>query len=53
MSRSSSDLTQIQSFVVMIPITLSNLAMIAVVAVILFVTDPWLARRGPGARCRS
>jgi ATP-binding cassette subfamily B protein len=43
MSRSSSDLTQIQSFVVMIPITLSNLAMIAVVAVILFATDPWLA----------
>ena len=28
MSRSSSDLTQIQNFVVMIPITLSNLAMI-------------------------
>jgi ATP-binding cassette, subfamily B, bacterial len=43
MSRSSSDLTQIQSFVVMIPITLSNLAMIAVVAVILLATDPWLA----------
>jgi ATP-binding cassette, subfamily B, bacterial len=43
MSRSSSDLNQIQSFVVMIPITLSNLAMIATVAVILFLTDPWLA----------
>ena len=43
MSRSSSDLTQIQAFVVMIPITLSNLAMIAAVAVILFATDPWLA----------
>ncbi|HYN32855.1 MAG TPA: ABC transporter ATP-binding protein, partial [Ilumatobacteraceae bacterium] len=43
MSRSSSDLTQIQSFVVMIPITLSNLAMIIGVTVILFVTDWRLA----------
>ncbi|MFN0030054.1 MAG: ABC transporter ATP-binding protein [Acidimicrobiales bacterium] len=43
MSRSSSDLNQIQMFVVMIPITLSNLAMIASVAVILLLTDPLLA----------
>jgi ATP-binding cassette, subfamily B, bacterial len=43
MSRSSSDLTQIQNFVVMIPITLSNAAMIVTVAVILFATDPLLA----------
>ena len=43
MSRSSSDLNQIQMFVVMIPITLSNLAMILAVAVILFLTDPLLA----------
>ncbi len=43
MSRSSSDLTQIQNFVVMIPITLSNAAMIVCVAVILFITDPLLA----------
>ena len=43
MSRSSSDLTQIQNFVVMIPITLSNAAMIIAVAVILFATDPVLA----------
>jgi len=43
MSRSSSDLNQIQMFVVMIPVTLSNLAMITTVAVILFVTDPLLA----------
>jgi ATP-binding cassette subfamily B protein len=43
MSRSSSDLTQIQAFVVMIPITLSNVAMIVCVAVILFVADPILA----------
>ncbi|MGB0113933.1 MAG: ABC transporter ATP-binding protein [Ilumatobacteraceae bacterium] len=43
MSRSSSDLNQIQSFVVMIPITLSNLAMITAAAVILFVNDPLLA----------
>lgn len=43
MSRSSSDLQQIQSFVVMIPITLSNLAMILTASVILFMTDPLLA----------
>jgi ATP-binding cassette subfamily B protein len=41
MSRSSSDLNQIQMFVVMIPITLSNLAMVTAVTIILFVTD-WL-----------
>lgn len=43
MSRASSDLNQIQSFVVMIPITLSNLAMILAAAIILFATDPLLA----------
>ena len=43
MSRSSSDLTQVQAFVVMIPLTISNLAMIACVVVILFATDPMLA----------
>lgn len=43
MSRSSSDLNSIQMFVVMIPITLSNLAMITAVVVILFVTDWFLA----------
>ena len=43
MSRSSSDLQQIQSFVVMIPITMSNLGMIITASVILFVTDPLLA----------
>ncbi len=43
MSRSSSDLNQIQMFVVMIPITLSNLAMIAAVTIILVVDDPFLA----------
>ncbi|WP_420453026.1 ABC transporter ATP-binding protein [Ilumatobacter sp.] len=43
MSRSSSDLNQIQMFVVMIPITLSNLAMITAVTVILFLTDWQLA----------
>ena len=43
MSRSSSDLNQIQMFVVMIPITLSNLAMIAAVTVILLATDWQLA----------
>lgn len=43
MSRSSSDLNSIQMFVVMIPITLSNIAMITAVVVILFVTDWFLA----------
>ncbi|MFK8026148.1 MAG: ABC transporter ATP-binding protein [Ilumatobacter sp.] len=43
MSRSSSDLNQIQMFVVMIPITLSNLALITGVVVILFATDWFLA----------
>jgi ATP-binding cassette, subfamily B, bacterial len=43
MSRSSSDLNQIQMFVVMIPITLSNLAMILSVTVILLFSDPLLA----------
>ncbi len=43
MSRSSSDLNQIQSFVVMIPITMSNFSMIIAVSVILFVTDWKLA----------
>jgi len=43
MSRSSSDLNSIQMFVVMIPITLSNLAMITAVVVILLVTDWVLA----------
>jgi len=43
MSRSSSDLQQIQQFVVMIPITASNLMMIILVTVILFITNPFLA----------
>ncbi|MEM8619627.1 MAG: ABC transporter ATP-binding protein [Actinomycetota bacterium] len=43
MSRASSDLNQIQMFVVMIPITLSNLGMVTAVAIILFITDPLLA----------
>jgi ATP-binding cassette subfamily B protein len=43
MSRSSSDLNQVQSFVVMIPLTISNLFMVAVVTVVLFASDPLLA----------
>ncbi|HEY0520075.1 MAG TPA: ABC transporter transmembrane domain-containing protein, partial [Ilumatobacteraceae bacterium] len=43
MSRASSDLLQIQAFVVMIPITASNLAMVAAVVVLLAVSQPWLA----------
>jgi ATP-binding cassette subfamily B protein len=43
MSRASSDLMQIQGFIVMIPITMSNVIQIIAVATILFITDPILA----------
>ncbi len=43
MSRASSDLQQIQGFVVMIPLTISNLVMVAAIVVILFLTQPLLA----------
>jgi ATP-binding cassette, subfamily B, bacterial len=43
MSRASSDLMQIQGFIVMIPITLSNVIQIFAVTAILFITDPVLA----------
>jgi len=43
MSRSSSDLQQVQSFVVMIPITISNLSMVTAASVILFISDWRLA----------
>ena len=43
MSSASSDLMQIQGFIVMIPITMSNVIQIFAVATILFVTDPVLA----------
>ena len=43
MSRSSSDLQQIQGFVVMIPITASNLAMVLAVVVVLMTSQPLLA----------
>ena len=43
MSRASSDLQQIQAFIVMIPITASNLAMVAAVIVVLFTSQPFLA----------
>lgn len=43
MSRASSDLQQLQIFVVMIPITLSNLAMLIAVVVILIASQPMLA----------
>ena len=43
MSRASSDLMQIQAFIVMIPITMSNVIQIFAVAAILFITDPVLA----------
>jgi ATP-binding cassette subfamily B protein len=43
MSRASSDLTQIQGFVVMIPLTMSSLALVAAVVTVLFVSQPLLA----------
>ena len=43
MSRASSDLQQIQGFVVMIPITASNLAMVVAVVIVLFTSQPLLA----------
>ncbi|MFM2070869.1 MAG: hypothetical protein RLZZ623_1132 [Actinomycetota bacterium] len=43
MSRASSDLLQIQGFVVMIPITASNLAMVTAVVIVLFTSQPLLA----------
>ena len=43
MSRASSDLNQVQMFVVMIPLTVSNIALIGVVVGILVTTDPFLA----------
>jgi len=43
MSRASSDLQQVQAFVVMIPLTLSNFAMIGAVIVLLVTSQPLLA----------
>ena len=43
MSRASSDLGQIQGFVVMIPLTISNVAMVLAVMVILMTSQPLLA----------
>ncbi len=43
MSRASSDMQQVQGFIVMIPITLSNVVQILAVTTILFFTDPILA----------
>lgn len=43
MTRASSDLQMVQGFVVMVPLTLSNLAMVLGVVVVLVVTDPLLA----------
>lgn len=43
MSRASSDLLQIQGFVVMIPITASNLAMVVAVFLVLVTSQPLLA----------
>jgi len=43
MSRANTDLQQIQFFVVMIPLTISNFVTVVAVTVILFSIDPWLA----------
>jgi ATP-binding cassette subfamily B protein len=42
MSRANSDLQQIQFFVVMIPLTISNFVTVVAVTVILVTIDPWL-----------
>ncbi len=42
MSRANTDLQQIQFFVVMIPLTISNFVTVVAVTVILFTIDPWL-----------
>jgi ATP-binding cassette subfamily B protein len=42
MSRANTDLTQVQSFLVMIPITLSNAATVLTVVVVLLIIDPVL-----------
>ncbi|HEX6786938.1 MAG TPA: ABC transporter ATP-binding protein, partial [Acidimicrobiales bacterium] len=43
MSRASNDLQQVQAFVVMIPLTLSNLALVVGVAAVLLAMNPLLA----------
>jgi ATP-binding cassette subfamily B protein len=43
MSRASSDLQQLQAFIVMLPLTLSNVAMILAVVVLLITSQPLLA----------
>ncbi len=43
MSRASSDLQQVQSFVVMIPLTISNLFQLLAIVVLLSISDPLLA----------
>ena len=43
MSRASSDLQQLQAFIVMLPLTLSNVAMILAVVVLLVTSQPLLA----------
>lgn len=43
MSRASSDLNQVQQFVVMIPITISNVIQLLAITVVLLMSDPVLA----------
>ena len=43
MSRASSDMQQVQAFVVMIPLTLSNVALVVTVTVLLVSAEPMLA----------
>lgn len=49
MSRANTDLQQIQAFVVMIPLTISNGVTVLAVTVILFLTDPWLTLLAVGS----
>jgi len=49
MSRANTDLTQVQAFLVMIPLTLSNAAAVVAVAVVLVTIDPLLTLLAVGA----
>ena len=53
MSRANTDLQQIQAFVVMIPLTISNVVTVLAVTVILLPDRPRAHRCWPSAACRS
>ena len=53
MSRANTDLQQVQQFVVLVPLTLSNALTVASVTVILVVIDPVLTVLALGGAARS